>query len=158
MDSDLAVMELLDQAAVSYGLVLTKIDEEEPAELEAIAGRRAATRRASTPPRWPRWLATSALRAGIAELQGQLGGSLSALAYKAAGRCLWGPCAMAGSRRVPMQDRNLRIMARWRQTGRVLVEALPYILQIRPEDHRGEIWRQRHDRQRHRRFLPRTSC
>src|SRR6201996_7233021 len=27
------------------------------------------------------------------------------------------------------EDRNLRVMARWRQTGRVLVEALPYILQ-----------------------------
>jgi acetylglutamate kinase len=27
------------------------------------------------------------------------------------------------------QDRNLRIMARWRSTARVLVEALPYILQ-----------------------------
>src|SRR6185437_7364664 len=27
------------------------------------------------------------------------------------------------------QDKNLRLMARWRQTGRVLVEALPYILQ-----------------------------
>src|ERR1043165_9222566 len=27
------------------------------------------------------------------------------------------------------QDRNLRVMARWRQTARVLVEALPYILQ-----------------------------
>src|ERR1700742_568333 len=26
-------------------------------------------------------------------------------------------------------DKNLRLMARWRQTGRVLVEALPYILQ-----------------------------
>src|SRR5471032_2196474 len=26
------------------------------------------------------------------------------------------------------QDKNLRVMARWRQTGRVLVEALPYIL------------------------------
>ena len=26
-------------------------------------------------------------------------------------------------------DKNLRVMARWRQTGRVLVEALPYILQ-----------------------------
>ena len=25
-------------------------------------------------------------------------------------------------------DRNLRVMARWRQTGRVLIEALPYIL------------------------------
>src|SRR3984885_6793655 len=27
------------------------------------------------------------------------------------------------------QEKNLRLMARWRQTGRVLVEALPYILQ-----------------------------
>ena len=26
------------------------------------------------------------------------------------------------------QDKNLRQMARWRQTGRVLIEALPYIL------------------------------
>src|SRR5476649_2925306 len=26
------------------------------------------------------------------------------------------------------EERNLRVMARWRQTGRVLVEALPYIL------------------------------
>jgi acetylglutamate kinase len=26
------------------------------------------------------------------------------------------------------EDRNLRVMARWRQTGRVLIEALPYIL------------------------------
>src|SRR5580693_9618479 len=26
------------------------------------------------------------------------------------------------------QDKNLRVMARWRSTGRVLVEALPYIL------------------------------
>ncbi len=32
MDIDLAVMELLDRAAVSYGLVLTKIDELKPAE------------------------------------------------------------------------------------------------------------------------------
>src|SRR4051812_17242493 len=29
----------------------------------------------------------------------------------------------------PDQDKNPRLMARWRQTGRVLVEALPYILQ-----------------------------
>ncbi len=31
-------------------------------------------------------------------------------------------------RTTPTQDRNLRVMARWRQTARVLVEALPYIL------------------------------
>jgi acetylglutamate kinase len=35
--------------------------------------------------------------------------------------------AMAGSDDTP-EDRNLRVMARWRQTGRVLIEALPYIL------------------------------
>ena len=34
MDIDLAVMELLDRAAVSYALVLTKIDELKPAEVE----------------------------------------------------------------------------------------------------------------------------
>src|SRR3954467_6102521 len=35
---------------------------------------------------------------------------------------------MAGSTE-GAEDRNLRTRARWRQTGRVLVEALPYILQ-----------------------------
>jgi len=34
---------------------------------------------------------------------------------------------MAGSDDT-QEDRNLRVMARWRQTGRVLIEALPYIL------------------------------
>ena len=34
---------------------------------------------------------------------------------------------MAGSTEEP-EDRNLRTLARWRQTGRVLVEALPFIL------------------------------
>jgi len=34
---------------------------------------------------------------------------------------------MAGSSDEP-EDRNLRTLARWRQTGRVLIEALPYIL------------------------------
>jgi len=35
---------------------------------------------------------------------------------------------MAGSADDAAEDRNLRVMARWRSTGRVLVEALPYIL------------------------------
>lgn len=36
MDNDLAVMELLDGAAVSYGLVLTKGDELKPRESETV--------------------------------------------------------------------------------------------------------------------------
>ena len=36
LDIDLAVMELLDRAAVSYGLVLTKVDELKPAEAEIV--------------------------------------------------------------------------------------------------------------------------
>ena len=35
---------------------------------------------------------------------------------------------MAGSAEDTPEDRNLRTLARWRQTGRVLIEALPYIL------------------------------
>ena len=35
---------------------------------------------------------------------------------------------MAGGSDEPDQEKNLRVQARWRQTGRVLVEALPYIL------------------------------
>ncbi len=40
---------------------------------------------------------------------------------------LWG-ADMAGTTDDTPEDRNLRVMARWRSTGRVLVEALPYIL------------------------------
>ena len=46
MDIDLAVMELLDRSAVSYGLVLTKIDELKPAEAEtALAAAATEARR-----------------------------------------------------------------------------------------------------------------
>jgi GTP-binding protein len=72
MPSDLAVMELLDRAAVSYELVLTKIDEEEPAQVEAIRKAVAAEARKHTAA-LAEMAATSALtRAGIDELQGQL--------------------------------------------------------------------------------------
>ena len=37
MDTDLAVMELLDKTAVSYALVLTKADEQKPGALETIS-------------------------------------------------------------------------------------------------------------------------
>ena len=42
MDTDRAVMELLDKTAVSYGLVRTKADEQKPAALERIATETAA--------------------------------------------------------------------------------------------------------------------
>jgi GTP-binding protein len=46
MDLDQQVMKLLDEAAVSYGVVLTKIDELKPAEAEtAIAAADAAARK-----------------------------------------------------------------------------------------------------------------
>ena len=46
MDTDLAVMELLDRTAVSYGLVLTKTDELKPAEVEdALAAAAIEARR-----------------------------------------------------------------------------------------------------------------
>lgn len=42
MDSDLQVMALLDQTAVSYGLVLTKVDELKPAERNSAVEKAAA--------------------------------------------------------------------------------------------------------------------
>ena len=48
MDIDLAVMELLDRAAVSYGLVLTKIDELKPAEAEETLAASATEARRHT--------------------------------------------------------------------------------------------------------------
>jgi GTP-binding protein len=70
--TDLAVMGLLDQAAVSYQVVLTKIDKIKPPELAAVLRRTAAElgRHAAA---FPALLATSAQTgAGIAELRAQI--------------------------------------------------------------------------------------
>ncbi len=48
MEIDRAVMELLDRAAVSYGLVLTKIDELKPAEAKSALDKAAAEARTHT--------------------------------------------------------------------------------------------------------------
>jgi GTP-binding protein len=46
MDTDLAVMELLDRTAVSYGLVLTKTDELKPVQVrDALTAAAAEARR-----------------------------------------------------------------------------------------------------------------
>ena len=49
MDTDLAVMELLDRTAVSYGLVLTKTDELKPDEIDTALTAAAAEARKHTP-------------------------------------------------------------------------------------------------------------
>lgn len=49
MDTDLAVMELLDKSAVSYVLALTKSDEAQPAGLAQIVDQTAAEARRHTP-------------------------------------------------------------------------------------------------------------
>jgi GTP-binding protein len=49
MDTDRAVMELLDRAAVSYGMVLTKTDELKPHEIDAALTAVAAEARKHTP-------------------------------------------------------------------------------------------------------------
>jgi len=69
---DLEAMAVLDEAAVSYQVVLTKSDEPKPAELAAIRG---ATEReiAKRPAAHPQVLATSAREGtGIAELRAAL--------------------------------------------------------------------------------------
>jgi GTP-binding protein len=72
MSSDLAVMELLDRAAVSYELILTKTDEQEPAALKAIQTAVAAEARKHTAA-LAETAATSALTGtGIDVLQGHL--------------------------------------------------------------------------------------
>lgn len=67
---DLAVLKTLDRSAVSYQIVLTKIDQVEPAELEGrLADIRTAL--AKHPAAFPEILATSSQTgAGIAELRG----------------------------------------------------------------------------------------
>ena len=48
MEIDKAVMELLDRAAVSYGIVLTKVDELKPAGIAAVLAQTAAEARRHT--------------------------------------------------------------------------------------------------------------
>jgi GTP-binding protein len=70
--SDLSVMELMDQAAVSYQVVLTKIDKIKPPELAEILGATAATLK-SHAAAFPSLLATSARTgAGMPELRAQV--------------------------------------------------------------------------------------
>jgi GTP-binding protein len=72
MASDLAVMELLDRAAVSYELVLTKTDEEEPAQVETVRMAVAAEARRHTAALAEMAATSARTRAGIDELQSQL--------------------------------------------------------------------------------------
>ena len=70
--SDLAVMGLLDQAAVSYQVVLTKIDKIKPPELDAVMRSTAAelSRHAAA---FPMLIATSSQTgAGLAELRAEI--------------------------------------------------------------------------------------
>jgi GTP-binding protein len=70
--SDLSVMDLMDQAAVSYQVVLTKTDKIKPPELAELLGAAAATLK-SHAAAFPGLLATSARTgAGIAELRAQI--------------------------------------------------------------------------------------
>ena len=78
MSTDLAVMELLDRAAVSYELVLTKCDEQNPAEAEAILAAVSAEGRKHTAALAEMAVTSSLSGAGIDVLRGQL----AALAQK----------------------------------------------------------------------------
>jgi len=69
---DLAVMAVMDQAAVSYQLVLTKIDKIKPPELARVQQATADEAKAHAAA-YPRLLATSARTgAGLAELRAQI--------------------------------------------------------------------------------------
>ena len=71
-ESDAAVMALLDRAAVTYQLVLTKTDGVKPAALAAKTAEAAALARAH-PAAFPEVVATSSeTGAGIAELRAEL--------------------------------------------------------------------------------------
>jgi GTP-binding protein len=77
--SDLAVMGLLDQSAVSYQVVLTKVDKIKPPDLVAVMQRTAAEL-SRHPAAFPSLLATSSQTgAGIAELRAQIAQLAAAL-------------------------------------------------------------------------------
>ena len=72
MSSDLAVMELLDRAAVSYELVLTKCDEQKPAMIAPVLAAIAAEARKHTAALAETAVTSAKTGFGIAELQSQL--------------------------------------------------------------------------------------
>ncbi len=78
MSSDLAVMELLDRAAVSYELVLTKSDEQKPAGIAQVAAAVAAEARKHTAALAETAVTSALTGAGMEELRSQL----AALAQK----------------------------------------------------------------------------
>jgi GTP-binding protein len=78
LPQDVEVMDLLDQAAVSYQLVLTKVDKLKPAELKEVESQTKAESERHTAA-YPGIVATSAeTGAGIADLRA----SLAALAVR----------------------------------------------------------------------------
>jgi GTP-binding protein len=72
MSSDLAVMELLDRAAVSYELVLTKSDEQKPAAIAPVLAAVAAEARKHTAALAQTAVTSALTGAGIDVLRGQL--------------------------------------------------------------------------------------
>ena len=71
-DADMEVMDLLDQAAVNYQIVLTKMDKVKPPDLEALAAATAVAV-ARRPAAHPMIRATSAeTGAGVADLRADL--------------------------------------------------------------------------------------
>jgi GTP-binding protein len=72
MSSDLAVMELLDRAAVSYELVLTKTDELKPGAAEKLAETIQAEARKHTAALADMAATSAQTKAGIDVLQSQL--------------------------------------------------------------------------------------
>jgi GTP-binding protein len=82
-DTDVAVLDTLDEAAVSYQVVLTKADQVKPAELAARMAATAAAL-AKRPAAYPEILATSARTgAGIPELRAAV---VRLIAERATGR------------------------------------------------------------------------
>lgn len=72
MSSDLAVMELLDRAAVSYELVLTKVDELKPGAAQRLADDIQAEARKHTAALAEMAVTSAQTKAGIDVLQSQL--------------------------------------------------------------------------------------
>ncbi|MGZ5928320.1 MAG: ribosome biogenesis GTP-binding protein YihA/YsxC, partial [Rhizomicrobium sp.] len=77
MEIDRAVMELLDRAAVSYGLVLTKTDELKPAEVQAALTSSVAEARRHTAALEEIHATSSRDGTGVPELRQSLAGLAS---------------------------------------------------------------------------------
>ena len=133
--SDRAIMKLLDEAAVSYQIVLTKADKVKPDGAARPLRRTVAGELARHAAAHPEIIVTSATDR-----------RRHRRAARRAGAALSRPHPFAIESAPMTQGRNFTDTKHWLRTARTLAEALPYMQRYAGQDLRHQIRRPCHGR------------